>query len=176
MIASVCGVVLPRFLFNWYESLPPCHSIANKQHGWWCQHCSVCSGLVKGLVHSQPTWALGLWSVVEIGYGCKVWDLSPTLEVWDLSVGFTSPWVPQLQWLALVVWFSQGSFQISSWILQWIVSNSNVSWHGKECYTSKGSDEPDKRCGTFQKIWIWDLSATMEVWGLQVLGFPNYNG
>lgn len=49
-----------------------------------------------------------------LGSNSKVWDLSPTLEVYDSGVGFIRSWVLQLQWLAYMVWFSQGYYQLLS--------------------------------------------------------------
>ena len=46
--------------------------------------------------------------------GFNLWDLSLTLKVWDLEVGFINPWVLQLQHPDIVVWFSQGSYQLVS--------------------------------------------------------------
>lgn len=38
----------------------------------------------------------------------KLLNLSPTLEVWDKALGFTTT---TAELLAFVVWFSQGSYQ-----------------------------------------------------------------
>ena len=46
-----------------------------------------------------------------LGSNRKVWNLSPTLEVWDSNMGFIRTWVLQLKQLAFFVWFSSGSYQ-----------------------------------------------------------------
>lgn len=56
---------------------------------------------------------------------CKVWDLNPTLGVWDFCVGFICPWALPLQWLVFVVWFSQRSYYFFPLIKMTIFS----SWY-----------------------------------------------
>jgi len=62
-------------------------------------------------MHSQPAW-LPVQKCGMLRSNCKLWYLSPTLEVWDKALGFPATTADVL---AFVVWFAQGYYQFICW-------------------------------------------------------------
>ena len=100
--------------------------------------------------------------------GFNLWDLSLTLEVWDLEVGFIKPWVLQLQHPDFVVWFSQGSYQLVSKSSPSCLSAANewCGWSLALQFFPETSQRATNPCGLQDCKVRWDVRIQFKVWDL----------